>query len=37
VKYPVDGTKLGFGVVQIIQGPDAIYPVQASCKMERPS
>ena len=36
-KYPVDGTKLGFGVVQTISGPDAIYPAQSSCKMDRPS
>lgn len=37
VKYPVDGTKLGFSVVEIIPGPKAVYPAQASCKMERPS
>jgi branched-chain amino acid transport system substrate-binding protein len=37
VKYPVDGTKLGFGVVEIIPESKAIYPVQASCKMDRPS
>ncbi len=36
-KYPVDDTKYGFGVVEIIPGPDAIYPVQDSCKMERPA
>src|SRR5690606_6657765 len=36
-KYPVDGTKYGFGVVDIIPGPEAIYPVQDSCKMERPA
>ena len=36
-KYPVDGTKYGFGVVEIIPGPEAIYPVQDSCKMERPA
>ncbi|MGB3719572.1 MAG: branched-chain amino acid ABC transporter substrate-binding protein [Proteobacteria bacterium] len=36
-KYPVDGTKYGFGVVEIIPGPDAIYPVQEACKMERPA
>ncbi|MCL4764996.1 MAG: branched-chain amino acid ABC transporter substrate-binding protein [Hyphomicrobiaceae bacterium] len=36
-KYPVDGTKLGFGVVETIPGPKAIYPVQGSCKMDRPS
>lgn len=36
-KYPVDDTKYGFGVVEIIPGPEAIYPVQDSCKMERPA
>lgn len=36
-KYPVDGTELGFEPVSTVAGPDAIYPVQASCKMKRPS
>lgn len=36
VKYPVDGTKLGFEVVKVIPGTEAIYPVQDSCKMSRP-
>ena len=36
-KYPVDDTDLGFGVVEVISGPDAIYPVQESCQMDRPS
>ena len=35
-KYPVDGTDLGFKPVSIVSGADAIYPVQASCKMKRP-
>lgn len=37
VKYPADGTKYGFAPVAVIKGEDAIYPVQATCKMERPS
>lgn len=36
-KYPVDDTKLGFGVVKVIAGEDAVYPVQESCDMKRPS
>ena len=36
-KYPADGTDLGFKQVTVVKGPDAIYPVQASCKMNRPS
>lgn len=36
-KYPVDGTPYGFAVVKIIPGKDAIYPVQGSCRMSRPS
>ncbi len=36
-KYPVDGTDMGFEPVEVISGPDAIYPVQDSCKMKRPN
>lgn len=36
VKYPADGTKYGFAPVRVIPGEQAIYPVQASCKMEPP-
>ena len=36
-KYPADGTNLGFNVVKVIPGKEAIYPVQDSCKMDRPS
>lgn len=35
-QYPVDDTDLGFEPVSVVAGPDAIYPVQASCEMERP-
>jgi len=36
-KYPVDVTDLGFEPVRVVPGPDAVYPVQASCVMQRPS
>lgn len=36
-KFPVDGTDMGFAPVSVVTGPDAIYPVQASCNMKRPS
>jgi branched-chain amino acid transport system substrate-binding protein len=36
-KYPADGTDLGFQAVSTVAGPDAIYPVQASCQMKRPT
>ncbi|QPC42466.1 branched-chain amino acid ABC transporter substrate-binding protein [Kaustia mangrovi] len=36
-KYPVDGTDLGFGVVKVVPGEDAIYEAQESCEMDRPS
>lgn len=36
-KYPVDDTNFGFAPVKVIPAKKAIYPVQASCKMERPS
>lgn len=35
--FKADGTDLGFEPVAVIQGEDAIYPVQASCDMRRPS
>jgi branched-chain amino acid transport system substrate-binding protein len=35
-KYPADGTDMGFQTVKVIAGDAAIYPVQESCKMERP-
>jgi branched-chain amino acid transport system substrate-binding protein len=35
-KYPADDTDMGFEVVSIVPGADAIYPVQASCNMKRP-
>jgi branched-chain amino acid transport system substrate-binding protein len=36
-KYPADGTDMGFAPVSVVPGPEAIYPVQASCAMKRPS
>ena len=36
-KYPADETSMGFETVKVIAGEDAIYPVQDSCKMERPA
>ncbi|MBL7251817.1 branched-chain amino acid ABC transporter substrate-binding protein [Alloalcanivorax sp. C16-2] len=36
VKYPVDGTELGFKPVKTVAGADAIYPAQDSCRMRRP-
>nr|WP_244470740.1 branched-chain amino acid ABC transporter substrate-binding protein [Microvirga massiliensis] len=35
-KYPVDGTDMGFKPVKTLTGAEAIYPVQSSCKMQRP-
>ena len=35
-KYPADDTKMGFETVKVIAGDEAIYPVQDSCKMQRP-
>ena len=37
VKYPVDGTDMGFAPVEIIPAAEAIafFPVQSSCKMQR--
>lgn len=36
VKYPVDGTDLGFKPVKVVAAEDVLYPVQASCAMQRP-
>jgi branched-chain amino acid transport system substrate-binding protein len=36
-KYKVDGTKYGFKPVLVVSGEDAVNPVQASCKMQRPN
>ena len=36
-KYPVDGTDMGFVPIKVVPGEEAIYPVQASCEMARPS
>lgn len=36
-KYPADDTDMGFVPVKVIEGEAAIYPVQASCDMKRPS
>jgi branched-chain amino acid transport system substrate-binding protein len=37
VRYPVDGTKNGFKPIRVLQGKEAVYPVQPSCAMQRPS
>lgn len=36
-KYPVDDTDMGFEPVAVVSGADAIYPVQADCRMKRPN
>lgn len=36
-KYKVDGTDMGFKPVKLLSGAQAEAPVQASCKMQRPS
>lgn len=36
VKYPVDGTDMGFKPVKTISAEDAIFPAQESCRMQRP-
>ena len=36
-KYKFDNTDKGFKTVKVVSGKDATGPVQASCKMERPS
>ncbi|MGH2341280.1 branched-chain amino acid ABC transporter substrate-binding protein [Segnochrobactraceae bacterium EtOH-i3] len=37
VKYPVDGTDMGFKPVKVIPADQATYPAQDSCQMKRPS
>lgn len=36
VKYPVDGTDMGFKPVKVVAAEQVLYPAQASCKMSRP-
>lgn len=36
-KYKVDGTNMGFTVVKTFTGEEAVNPIQASCKMQRPA
>lgn len=36
VKYPADGSNVGFAPVDVIAGQDTLYPVQSSCKLGRP-
>jgi branched-chain amino acid transport system substrate-binding protein len=36
VKYPVDGTDIGFKPVKVIAPEAVVYPVQAKCVMQRP-
>ena len=36
-KYPADDTDMGFETVRVVPGEQAIYPVQESCKMDRPA
>jgi branched-chain amino acid transport system substrate-binding protein len=36
IRFPLDGTSIGFATVAIVPGKDVIYPVQESCKMVRP-
>ena len=35
-KYPADDTDMGFKPVKVVEAQDVIYPVQASCTMQRP-
>lgn len=35
-RFPIDGTDMGFEPVSVIAGPDAVNPVQASCRLDRP-
>lgn len=35
-KFTADGSEFGFEPVSVIPGEEVIYPVQATCKMERP-
>ncbi len=36
-KHGVDGTDMGFEVVKFLSGPDAVNPVETTCKMKRPA
>ncbi|MCO6416564.1 ABC transporter substrate-binding protein [Siccirubricoccus sp. KC 17139] len=36
-RYPIDGTDMGFEPVGVVPGPEAVNPVQASCRLERPA
>lgn len=36
VKYPVDDTDMGFRPVKVVSPAEVVYPVQASCRMQRP-
>lgn len=36
VKYPVDDTDMGFRPLKVVSPAEVIYPVQASCRMQRP-
>lgn len=36
VRFPLDNTRMGLEVVAKMPGKDIIYPVQDSCKMQRP-
>ncbi len=36
VKYPADGSSVGFEPVNVIPGEDTLYPVQPACKLGRP-
>jgi len=36
VKYPADGSSVGFEPVNVIPGEDTLYPVQSACKLGRP-
>src|SRR5690606_2959995 len=36
-KYKADGTQMGFDVVELFDGLDAVNPLQKTCKMKRPA
>ncbi len=35
-KYPADGSDIGLEPVSVVPGEQVLYPVQSTCKMERP-
>lgn len=35
-KYPAEGSDIGFEPVSIVPGEQVLYPLQSTCKMERP-